>query len=165
MKKLTYPPVRLGWLAGIIEGEGWIGNRNGRPTIQVIMTDEDVVRRVHEWSGGLGTVVGPSTPKDQRKPYWSWRITARDDAAAFIATISPYLGARRRARAQAVLAAYQEAGPTRGTSTTCGKGHDITPESGNLRVVTDSSGYSRRRCRKCDAQRMRDVRAKKAAKQ
>lgn len=127
------------------------------------MTDEDVVRRVHEWAG-LGTCHGPVTPKDPtRKVYWRWHITARDDAASFIAAIQPHLGTRRRAKAAQVLAAYQEAGPTRGTAPTCGKGHDITLGSGNLTTNTDKHGYTRRRCRKCDAQRMRDVRAKKAA--
>lgn len=151
-------PFELGWVVGIVEGEGWFGVVDGRPKVTVSMTDEDTVRRLEEVTG-LGHVRGPVIPTDGiRKPYWSWNISARDGAATFLERIHPHMSARRRKRIAAILAEFAEAGPTRGTAPTCGKGHDITPESGNLRLITDKRGYVRRRCLKCAAERQRKYR-------
>lgn len=166
MRQLALEPFRLGWVVGIIDGEGYMGLRarsgnDARPVVQVVMTDEDTILRLHSWTG-LGNVTGPIAPTaSQTKPHWRWNVTARDDAALLIRTIQPWLSARRQKKAADILAAYEAAGPTRGTATTCKYGHDITPESGNLRI-TSNGKYQARRCLKCAARRQREHRARTA---
>lgn len=151
--------IRLGWVVGLIEGEGYMDERGGRPGIRVDMTDEDVVRRLHEWTG-IGNVTGPYLPVGtQKKQHWRWTVTARDDAAWLIGLMAPWFGARRAAKALEILDAYAAAGPTRGTADTCGWGHDISEGSPNLRVMRDGK-YDKRRCLQCAARRQREHRAR-----
>jgi hypothetical protein len=157
-------PLRLGWIVGIVEGEGWLGASGGRPgqaTITVQMTDLDVIERLAEWSG-VGNVSGPYHVRHtDRQDTWKWSVTARDDAAWLIGQMAPYLGARRKAKALEVLDAWAAAGPTRGTADTCGEGHDIRDGSPNLRLVVEGK-YTKRRCLLCQARRQREHRARKA---
>jgi hypothetical protein len=57
----TMTDVEKAWLAGIIEGEGTFG-RVGRPggQIRVVMTDQDVIHRLHAITG-LGLIHEPGT--------------------------------------------------------------------------------------------------------
>lgn len=96
------------WLAGLFEGEGCIYNgthrKNGKeyPTWQlhISSTDEDVILRARAVSGA-GTVHGPRTdPKHpDRKPYWTWHVTRRQEVHDVLARLRPQLGARRGAKA------------------------------------------------------------------
>jgi hypothetical protein len=102
-------PPELHWLAGIIEGEGTFMRHtiNGKwlqLVVRVKMTDEDVIHRCHEVAG-VGNVGGPYT-KVGRKPIWAWYITKGDDAADFMRTIRPLMGARRRRQIDACLESY-----------------------------------------------------------
>jgi predicted nucleic acid-binding Zn ribbon protein len=108
---------QLGWVAGIIEGEGNFGlNRrkyrdmtyiNG--VVQVSMTDEDMVRRLREWTG-IGRVSGPHCPpsRGKNKPHWAWHVTRWVEIDALIDTLWPYLGNRRREQASRVREAMSE---------------------------------------------------------
>lgn len=104
---LDLAPVRpatseeLAWAAGLFEGEGSISpRRNGKPRLQVKMTDEDVVRRLRDVVGGV--VYGPyqakATDGHDRKPYWVWTNGPRDPSEIFD-HFRPWLGARRLERA------------------------------------------------------------------
>jgi hypothetical protein len=152
----------LGWVAGLVEGEGWLGlTKWGGPQVVVQMVDRDVIDRLHEWTG-VGHVTGPYRLKEaDRQPTWKWAVTARDDAAWLIGKLTPLFGQRRRARAVEVLDAYRAAGPTRGTAGICGQGHDISDGSPNLRLVVEGK-YTKRRCLECQARRQRDHRAREA---
>jgi hypothetical protein len=98
----------LGWLAGIMEGEGsFILTNNGRreeemAMLVVAMTDEDVVRRVHALTG-CGRVNGPYMGPGRRKPIYRWRIRNRDDVMYLVKLVLPMLGNRRRKQAQRLL--------------------------------------------------------------
>jgi len=101
-------PEQLGWVAGIIEGEGSIsttavqkiGNVYIYPLIKVTMTDEDMVRRLHEWTG-LGRVSGPFSPpsRGDNKPHWDWNVNRIAHVEALLTAIWPFLGERRREQA------------------------------------------------------------------
>ena len=85
----------LAWLAGLLEGEGSFQFRNGRSLrIQVAMTDEDVVRRAHQVTGG-GNVSGPYV-RGEYKPQWLFTVTRSLDAYALMVALLPWMGARRR---------------------------------------------------------------------
>lgn len=143
--------IRLGWVTGLIEGEGCIIDRNGRPSVEVATTDKDVALRLHEWSG-VGVVNGPYPGTN--KEVWRWRVTKRDDAGELLERMLPLLCGRRAEKAATVIAAWR-ARPTKGTAPTCGKGHLL--DEANLRVAD-----GRRRCRKCDQARQREYRERKA---
>lgn len=107
MPDMTYHPPRsdeAAWAAGIFEGEGSIYyyKAKNRWTLQVQMTDEDVVRRLQEVLG-CGSVTGPHFRKDW-KPTWSWKSAAQGDVTHVLALFLPYLGLRRKAKALEALA-------------------------------------------------------------
>lgn len=98
-------PEQRGWVAGIIEGEGSItvhsfekiGNVYTYPLVKVAMTDEDVIRRLHEWTG-LGRVSGPFSPpsRGSNKPHWDWNVNRIAHVEALFSMLWPLLGGRRR---------------------------------------------------------------------
>jgi hypothetical protein len=153
--------LELGWVVGIVEGEGYLADRNGRPAIVVAMTDEDIILRLSELTG-VGNVTGPHPRKGPGwKPIYKWIVTARDDGAWLIGKMAPHLGARRGVKAREILDAYAAAGPTRGTADTCSYGHDISDDSKNLRRIAEGK-YTKRRCLACQARRQREHRAREA---
>lgn len=142
----------LGWVAGLVEGEGCFSAKGNRPSVQVVTTDSDVAHRLLDWTG-VGNVTGP-VQRPNRKPYFRWTVSKRDDAGELIEQILPLLCARRAAKAAEVLALWRSAPPKRGTAPTCGYGHAL--EGKNLCLAD-----GRRKCRICQARRQRDYRARK----
>jgi len=112
---------QVAWVAGLIEGEGTIRIHKtspnqprakaiyAHPMVSVQMTDEDVVRRAHEWTG-LGHVLGPYNVPSRpgSKPIWMWTINKKDHAMTLIAMVWPYLGERRSEQARRTLAAFRK---------------------------------------------------------
>ena len=145
--------IDLAWLAGLIEGEGsflvhLVRHKFYTIAIQVVMTDEDVVRKCLSVSG-MGTVTKPRQRNPKWKPIWVWRVHKRTDVVALMNDLYPYMGKRRRAQIDACLAVneehpYQDPAQYQKDKTHCPKGH---PYSGdNL--------YSHKGKRHCKACRM-----------
>lgn len=100
-------PQQLGWVTAIIEGEGCIsthtatkiGNRYVHSLVKVGMVDEDIVRRLAEWTG-LGRVSGPHLPPVRAKAgyqaQWLWNVNKREHVEALVSAMWPLLGERRR---------------------------------------------------------------------
>lgn len=100
-------PQQLGWVAGIVEGEGCISTTATPrinhvyiyPLVKVGMADEDVIRRLAEWTG-LGRVSGPHLPpvraKAGHKPQWHWNVNKIAHVEALCSALWPLLGERRR---------------------------------------------------------------------
>jgi hypothetical protein len=84
----------LAWASGIFDGEGCIYSQDGRPYLQVAMTDEDSVRRFHAAVGGLGTVRPFSGSRT--KTMWRWRLTNFEGVQAVIAMLWYGLSRRRK---------------------------------------------------------------------
>ena len=108
----------IAWAAGLIEGEGYLGwytalrNTKRLPEIAVRMTDRDVVERLAalflQWQ-----VYGPFQQSKQMrmrcpscKPLWS-AIVRGKKAIAWLLTIYPLLGLRRRAKAHALITQWR----------------------------------------------------------
>lgn len=92
-------PEQTAWVAGIIEGEGHmrVNHVKGRPygQISVQMTDEDIVRRLREYTG-VGRITGPYQPNPPaRKPRWTWTVGRNEHVRMVCAAIRPWLGVRR----------------------------------------------------------------------
>src|SRR5438874_2443181 len=103
----------LAWAGGFFEGEGCIVNGRYSATggirsgiaLSAAQTSLEPLERLME-AVGLGTINGPRLPKSQfsRAPLWTWQVGGFEKTQAVIAMLWPYLSARRKARACAVLA-------------------------------------------------------------
>lgn len=95
-------PVEVAWLAGIYEGEGSCAITNGRAIrVEIVMTDKDVMERI-QFTTGLGSIrTVPRRTEDYKEAY-RWSIGS-SDAVTFLQTIMPWLGSRRKERAQAAI--------------------------------------------------------------
>ncbi len=71
-------PAEAAWIAGIIEGEGCFspsGDR-GAWSICVVMTDQDVIQRLHDLTG-IGSIYTMREADNTRKKAWQWGIYNR----------------------------------------------------------------------------------------
>lgn len=95
----------LGYVAGIVDGEGSIDIRNGRyPRLQINMTDRDVLETCQRITG-LGHVRGPY--ETGHKPMFSWDVSRQAASSSLLMTLYPFLGSRRQARIREVLAKWR----------------------------------------------------------
>lgn len=101
-------PAQLGWVAGIIEGEGCFSLNKGRKYsgntyvyshVTVSMCDEDIILRLHQWAG-IGRMSGPHLPPCRAeagyKPQWLWSVTKAAHVEALAEVLFPLMGARRQ---------------------------------------------------------------------
>lgn len=103
-------PMDIGWLAGIIEGEGSFDvpakpNATTAARIVVTMTDKDIIDRLYEITG-TGTIqhIDMSKLDPKFKPQFRWCVSARADVVRVLLAILPLLGERRHRRAGDVAA-------------------------------------------------------------
>lgn len=108
--------VDIGWLAGLIEGEGCVHRKRNfkpkyplskyapSPIIAVQMVDEDIIRRLAEVTG-VGNIRGPYCSKTAlgKQPRWDWRVAKKRDVARLLLAIYPLLGQRRREQTAALV--------------------------------------------------------------
>ncbi len=97
----TPTATEIAWTAGLYEGEGSITVRNGGVRLSIQMTDEDVIRRLHDiWSGNIG---GPYQGRPNAKPIWQWGVNNWFDAEHVANLILPLLHSRRRSQIHEAL--------------------------------------------------------------
>lgn len=144
--------LQLSWLAGLVEGEGSITLRRGKePCVELVMVDEDVVRRAQAVAG-VGVVYGGRVlPSGKRA--WRWAVRKVEHAAGIIMTLYPLLGERRQARAREVLDAWKRAPLPRRRRTHCLHGHPLSGDN----LLREGN---HRRCRECATTRMQGYRAR-----
>lgn len=112
----------IAWLAGIVEGEGWIGvvrhhnRKNKYPIVAVQMTDKDVIEKV---SRLFKTSVRSSTIPSGKVAY-SFRVEGHR-AAELIMTLYCLLGIRRREQGKRALLVWKSNKVS--TPTYCRNGH------------------------------------------
>ena len=96
--------VESAWLAGLIEGEGFLSIKQGRnPLLGINMTDLDVLERAQQVSG-YGTITARRKEKDHHREQWGWRVCTQPHVNEICLAIYPHMGSRRRARIDEVLA-------------------------------------------------------------
>ena len=90
--------TEIAWAGGLFEGEGCIGIVSGQrqPRLQLVSTDEDVVRRFAD-AVGWGNV--RFYEREPYKDYWQWSVQSRNGVIAVIDMLWPYLGHRRKMKA------------------------------------------------------------------
>jgi len=96
--------VEIGWVAGIIEGEGSMGFARKQPNIVVSMCDFDTIERLQTITG-IGKIYDftPSETQLGDKPMKRWHVGAANDIAHLLCSIVPLLSERRRLAAAEVI--------------------------------------------------------------
>jgi hypothetical protein len=99
-------PEAWAWIAGLIEGEGWMspGPRTAKrtPVIAVESSDRDVIERIATLTG-IARIADIRQRNPACKPGWRWSACSKADTRRLIVAILPRLGQRRTERAQYVL--------------------------------------------------------------
>jgi hypothetical protein len=99
-------PESWAWVAGLIEGDGWISPAPGgaaRTTVVgVESTDLDVIERLACLTKA-GHINELRVDRAHHKPRWRWTVHGRDAIRRVLTGTLPLLGERRTARAEYVL--------------------------------------------------------------
>lgn len=145
--------AEMGWLAGIIEGEGWfVTNKKAGPQICVAMTDFDVVQRLHSVTGA-GRLNEKRPSRAGAKIQLQWTVSHRDDVERLGHTILPYLGERRSLQLLKLLAMVEDlASKAEHRKNFFACGHPATPENTYV-IGRDSRPGPSRACRMCAAKK------------
>lgn len=110
---------QLAWVAGVFEGEGtftyrtYSGTGRKQVTLRVVMTDLDVIERLHAYTG-IGHIYGPYISKNlkkdgtSRKPAYHWAVTSQEDVIELGEAMFAWLGERRKLKFLEVKAYYEE---------------------------------------------------------
>lgn len=101
----------LGWVVGILEGEGhisvirtrnWYGAEYKYLRIGCTSTDRDVLERLQAYTG-VGNIRGPRRKKSlSHKLCYQWSVGQHDDVWGLLALIEPHLLGRRAKQARHV---------------------------------------------------------------
>jgi hypothetical protein len=153
--------TELAWAAGFFDGEG--NSRATGATIQLsaVQTSLEPLERLQRALGGRGRIVPRSIPnaKPHWLPQWIWKCWTREDTAAAIEAMWPYLCSIKRMqfrRAQALCSMnhsfwrrgyHPNHGRARRAITQCPQGHPYD-DTNTLRYPNSSGGISRS-CREC----------------
>jgi len=96
--------VDIGWLAGIIEGEGcfYISRQYTNPSfrIQVNMTDKDVIEKLQRITN-LGNLYVDN--HKGKKTSYIWIVSRAPDVVALMMTLYPLMGERRQKKIRECL--------------------------------------------------------------
>lgn len=121
--EMSEPPSEIdyAWAAGLLEGEGCfsIHQRSTRRNTKSVaihceMTDQDVIEKLHSVFG-IGTVnlranIHGRRDTRNRKPTWIWSVQSKIGVLEVIIRVLPYLGNRRRVKAQELLQHIENVG-------------------------------------------------------
>ncbi len=145
----------VAWFAGLFEGEGCFSiEKNGGVKLTVGMTDKDIIDRIREMFPKCSNMK-PIQPKPVRDSYntpkirYVWRVSKPDEVKRIVELIMPWLGERRKAKAQEMLehlANRKGGGYNQRIKTQCALGHPYSAE--NTRYGRDGN-RNYRRCKTC----------------
>ena len=147
----------IAWAAGLFEGEGcWnaYGHEGGTVRMQVRlgMTDRDVVERFAAIVG-VGNVSVHDTPAHRAKgwkPLYTWCVYEAEKVREVIALLLPYMGERRRAKAEEVLRLGADIRSHNSKKTHCPAGHELAGDNLIEEPIRRAGReYTARRCRTC----------------
>lgn len=148
--------TEIAWAAGIFEGEGCILLSIGKRTQRLLvvqMTDEDVIRRFHAVLGGIGSlfpIKQHRTWQPHWKPAWRWSCGAWSDILLVHELFSPWLGARRSAKFEDLLA-HPPRHLRELRKRECKRGHPLSGPDADVYLYEGPNGRQRR-CNRCRAE-------------
>lgn len=105
--------LELAWLAGLLEGEGCFSvQEQERPSgkvyyqakIRCSMTDEDIIRRLHELVPQANVYERRFDLMNEKwKKQWSWELCKKQDCIDLAKLLYPFMGIRRRIAIDKIL--------------------------------------------------------------
>lgn len=113
------------------------------------MTDYDVLAKflaIVEVGRLRGPIAGQ---RDNHKPYWEWRAGKWPEVEAVLHEFYPWLGERRRAKADAAYAQYVWESAAFVTKDACRRGHPLDGPDADVRVTLRGGRKRQRQCRVC----------------
>lgn len=153
----------VAWAAGLFEGEGCMNAyANGtavRMQVRLGMTDRDVVERFAAivGVGNLSVHDPPAHRAKGWKPLYTWCVYEAEKVRVVIALLLPYMGERRRAKAEEVLRLGADIQSHNAKKTHCPAGHELSGD--NLieePIQRAGRDYVARRCRTCRREQSRE---------
>lgn len=97
----------IAWVAGVFEGEGTIRVRKGNYGAQVSirMDDRDVIERIHSIMGfGNFYETQERRTSGQMVTQYNYQLGSAEHVIAFLEAVRPWLGVRRREKAEEAIA-------------------------------------------------------------
>jgi hypothetical protein len=95
------------WVAGLIEGAGWIlpapTGRRRSPIVAAESTDRDVLERLVRLAGA-GSIMQINRHPGTWKPSGRWSVSNRSDVQRIVTATLPLFGERRSVRARQIRA-------------------------------------------------------------
>ena len=95
INKQNWTPELLSWLAGLIEGEGYIAK--SKAFLRIRMTDWDIVQRCHDLFK-IGNLRGPVEGTSKHKPIYEWTISKKQHFYELLIVLYSKFGFRRKKR-------------------------------------------------------------------
>ena len=96
--------AQKGWIAGILDGEGWVGcdKRSRRITIQVNNTDLKMIAALQLMCGG-SKYPSKKPRNDKWRQQYVWVLSRRENVLNLLTSVYPYLITKREAANRAFL--------------------------------------------------------------
>jgi len=94
-----------GYIAGLIDADGSIPFLNQHWCVKISMTDEPVIRWLHQFGAHFEAQMRHGASKQDgspRKPIYTWGVHRRHDVIHLLTAVLPYLIVKK-ARAEKVL--------------------------------------------------------------
>lgn len=88
----TLSDLEIGWIAGILDGEGYIGLHGGKyycPLVGVANTNIHIIAKLCSLTGIVH--VSKHQPKGNRKLLYNWEVSAVRDVILLLSKVSPHL--------------------------------------------------------------------------
>lgn len=87
------PDWQLGWLAGMMDGEGSISiDKNGQPRAFIVSTTP--IGEILQWMTGMGTI--DIAEYEDRKTIYRWRVCSVGTVHKLLSVLYPYLLIKKR---------------------------------------------------------------------
>lgn len=87
--------LTIGYLAGLIDGEGHFRMQKNQAYMSLEVTDKEIVDLAFSRSK-IGKLYGPYLRKDGRKPMWRWRVSNDKELVRLMLAIYPLVCPRRQ---------------------------------------------------------------------
>ena len=103
---MSITSIELGWIAGILEGEGCFRIQDRCPDIYLGMTDQDTVLKMRNLMDKAQAVNIRYESHERNKPQYILHISSKR-AVEWMMTLYPLMSIRRKAKIREVLATWR----------------------------------------------------------
>lgn len=87
MLSMPKDPAQIGYIAGLLDGEGCVTKNNNCWRVQIAMTDQAVIY----WLGQFGGTVRERQVKGNRQRCWRWLVMRQREVRELLVILFPLL--------------------------------------------------------------------------